>query len=50
MLEQIKIDLAQYRLEKAEACLQEAEYLVVHQGYSTILNRAYNVKLIADYA
>ena len=41
MLEQSKIDLARYRLDKAKECLRVAEYLIEPGEYLSILNRAY---------
>ena len=41
MLDKSRIDLAQYRLEKAKECLRDADCLVAAEGYSSILNRAY---------
>ena len=41
MLDNSRIDLAKYRVEKAKECLREAEYLFKPEGFSSILNRAY---------
>ena len=41
MLDNSRMELAEYRLEKAKECLSEADYLVEPEGYSSILNRSY---------
>jgi len=41
MLEQSKIDLAIYRLDKAKECLHVAEYLISPEEYLAVLNRSY---------
>ena len=39
MLEQSKIDLAKYRLDKAKECLRVAGYLIEPEEYLSILNK-----------
>lgn len=41
MLDEIRIDLAKYRLDKAKECLRVAEYLIEPKEYLSVLNRAY---------
>lgn len=41
MLDESRIDLAKYRLDKAKECLRVAEYLIEPKEYLSVLNRAY---------